>query len=248
MSAPSLTRVVKSLLRPAAERLAQQLDPRERIHYLHIGKNAGSQVNLVAAQINRHSDHYRIVPRGHDVRLEDLPPGERYFFSIRDPASRFVSGFYSRKRKGQPRIYSEWSKHEAAAFRHFDHANDLAEALFEPGERGAAAFSAIKSILHTAMDQVGWFERSGSFLELTPPIWILRQEHFSADLDSLMRALGCEKLQVTLANGAVSAHRNDYSGIPPLSPVARRNLARWYAQDYELYARCCAWLETQTVP
>ena len=32
----------------------------------------------------------------HAVRLRDVPVGEKFFFFVRDPVSRFVSGFHSR--------------------------------------------------------------------------------------------------------------------------------------------------------
>lgn len=233
---------VKTVLEPATERVARRLDWRERVHFLHIGKNAGSQIGQVARQINERSDRLRVVVQGHSVRLLDLPEGARYFFSIRDPIRRFVSGFYSRKRRGQPRIHVPWSPHEALAFQRFEHANDLAESLDERGVRRIHAFCAMKSISHVSMDQVGWFDRAGFFLEVRPPVWIVRQEHLAEDLRSLMGRLGCGELPLVLSD-SVAAHRNDYSGIPPLSERARTNLTRWYAQDLLLYAACCAWIE-----
>ncbi|MEZ4338031.1 MAG: hypothetical protein R3B82_15535 [Sandaracinaceae bacterium] len=185
----------------------------------------------------------RIVVQGTVCGSSISPPSHDYFFSIRDPIGRFVSGFYSRKRKGQPRIYVEWTEDEAAAFARFDHANDLAEALFQPGPDGQAAFAAIKSIFHTAMDQVSWFERRGQFLEVRPPIAILRQESLTRDLTAFLDVIGCADMPIEVSRDPVSAHSNTYEGIPRLSDRAKDNLRRWYAQDYELYARCCEWIE-----
>ena len=121
------------------------------IVFLHIGKNAGTQVQHVTRQL----EHYGIVVKsyGHRVKLFELPHDSQYFFSIRNPASRFVSGFYSRKRKGQPRLHNEWTPHEAIAFESFEHANELAENLFSTGAIGTRARQAIKSISHTGMQQ-----------------------------------------------------------------------------------------------
>jgi hypothetical protein len=41
----------------------------------------------------------------------------------------------------------------------------------------------------------------------------------------------------------VSAHRNDYADVKPLSEHAKTNLRKWYSQDFELYRQCCSWLE-----
>lgn len=221
-------------------------DRRERIHFLHIGKNAGTQIAYVISQVNERAGNCRIVKHGHRVRLRDLPPRERYFFSIRSPDTRFVSAFYSRKRKGQPRRYSEWSDEEARAFAEFAHANDLAESLFAPGGAGRNAMCAIKSISHCSMNQIDWFDCCGYALELRPPVAILRQEQLAGDLAKLHDALAIT-VELRLSEDAAESHRTDYSETPPLSERARENLYRWYAQDFEFYARCVGWIEAQEV-
>jgi hypothetical protein len=219
-------------------------EARETIAFLHIGKNAGSQFMRVAEQINAESETVRIARQAHHRRLGSLEPEQRYVFSIRSPISRFRSGFYSRKRKGAPKLYAEWTAHEARAFERFEHANDLAEALFEGGQRGLDALSAIKSIKHCAMDQIGWFDLHGNFLQIRPPITIVRQEKFDADIARFLRLIGFHR-PVQLSDDTVLAHQNDYSGIAPLSDKARENLSRWYAQDLEFYRVCEFWLSQQ---
>ncbi|WP_371158417.1 hypothetical protein [Jannaschia sp. 2305UL9-9] len=160
--------------------------------------------------------------------------------------SRFKSGFYSRKRKGQPRIYSEWSAHDEIAFSEFEHANDLAESLFEPGERGRKAWAAMKSIRHTSQNQSDWFSCHGNFLRVRPPIWIVRQEHFDADLRDLVALIFADTdlPKIDLGDDDGSAHRNDYTSTPSLSETAKANLSTWYAQDIGFYDMCTAWLES----
>ena len=72
------------------------------IAFLHIGKNAGTQIMHLAQQLKPHGIHVHQLP--HSKKLYELPLAINYFFSIRHPITRFKSGFYSRKRKGQPRI------------------------------------------------------------------------------------------------------------------------------------------------
>lgn len=220
--------------------------PKDRtiVHFLHIGKNAGTQIAKVAQQINAQYPKLRILKHEHDVTLRDLPSGAIYFFSIRNPIKRFVSGFYSRKRKGQPRLNKEWSPDEALAFAEFEHAVDLAEGLFESGAKGLKAFYAIKSMRHTAQSQVDWFCMQGHFLELTPPVWIIRQEKFDADLAEFQKRLGIEA-NVAITDDPAQAHKTDYSTVPPLTEKAIGNLARWYAQDFEFYRVCEAWIESR---
>ena len=217
--------------------------PRE-IAFLHIGKNAGTQIMHIAQQLKAHGLHVHQLP--HSRKLYEIPPQMNYFFSIRDPITRFKSGFYSRKRKGQPRIYVEWTPAEARAFGRFEHANQLAEALFSTGESGYEAVQAIQSIRHTAMQQIDWFERM-SFLDLRPPVWIIRQEKFAADFGVFLARAGLPLRFSDLnpASDAAAAHSNDYSQAPELSELAQENLRRWYARDFLFYDLCVRWMRKQ---
>lgn len=212
------------------------------VAFLHIGKNAGTQIMHLAEQLAPHGLHIRQL--SHATKLYEVPEQVPYFFSIRNPVTRFKSGFYSRKRKGQPRLYVEWTRAEALAFGKFEHANDLAEALFRADDLGLMAAQAIQAIRHTAMQQIDWFERVG-FLSVRPPVWIIRQEAFEPDFDRLLArmglALSCGKLQP--ARDPATAHRNDYSATPELSDLARQNLLRWYARDVVFYDLCVQWMK-----
>lgn len=218
------------------------IGPTHRVHFLHLGKCAGTQVAAVSAAVAP-----AILCHPHGVGLRDLPADQPWFFSIRDPITRFRSGFYSRKRKGQPRYLSEWQPAEAQAFAAFDHANDLAEALFAPGPDGRAAFAAIHAIAHTARRQCDWFIGCADFLDQRPPVWIVRQEQFDGDMRRLLDRIGLPQGDAPLpvAQDDCGAHRNDYADTPALSDLAVRNLARWYASDQQLYALCQDWIDMQ---
>ncbi|WP_101066292.1 sulfotransferase family 2 domain-containing protein [Roseovarius salinarum] len=218
---------------------------RRKVNFLHIGKTAGNQIGLVAKQIKSGAAPVEIVKHPHRIRLRDLPKDEPYFFSIRHPLTRFVSGFYSRKRKGWPRhANGKWSPDEALAFETFAEANDLAEALFLTDDRGRDAFCAMNSVEHTAMEQTDWFMFMGYFLKTHPPVWIIRQEHFEADLDILLDRLDVPRDSIELSSDPARAHINPYDH-PDLSQKAIDNLTRWYAQDIAFYGMCEAWLTRQ---
>ncbi|MFT5796976.1 MAG: hypothetical protein ACI84R_001031 [Candidatus Azotimanducaceae bacterium] len=214
------------------------------IHFLHIGKCAGSQVGRIARQINQDPDGHRIIKHHHDVYLRHLHKKADYFFSIRHPISRFSSGFYSRKRKGAPKLHIEWSPDDTFAFETFEHANDLAEALFEKTDLGHKAWAAMKSIRHTAQNQSDWFYCRGSFLFTRPPIWILRQENFDANLTTFFdRAkLDLGDCKIKISSDPKAAHANNYTDIPPLSDKAREKLSLWYAQGIAFYDMCEVWM------
>ena len=232
-----IRRTARRLIKPFKRRS----DPGERIHLLHVSKAAGNQLKHVARQINRDNKMIKIKAYGHEVGLSDLPPGNRYFFGTRDPVSRFYSGFYSRKREGRPKTTVAWSEYERFSFGKFDHANDLAEALFDDSSLGVEATAAMRSIRHPARNLVDWFKFAGAMFECRPPVWIVRQERFEDDLQTLLGRLGHHG-EVTLEALSEKAHRFDYGGVPPLSEKARRNLRSWYVQDYEFLRLCEIWM------
>ena len=216
--------------------------PTGSVHYLHVGKAAGTQIKHVIEQVNQPRLAGKLVAHNHEIGLADLPHDDDYFFSTQDPATRFKSGFYSRLRKGQPRIYVEWSEHERLAFEQFPHANDLAESLFLTGQKGQNATAAIRSIRLCSRNLVDWFKFCGNLFEVRPPIWIIRQENFSADLDIFLKRIGHDG-PLDLVTGETASHANDYDDIPNLSDTAKTNLHRWYAQDYEFLEMCEAWMD-----
>jgi hypothetical protein len=96
------------------------------LHFLHIGKTGGSAVRYALEPI---ADRFDIVLHEHSTTLKDVPDHERAFFVVRDPISRFVSGFNSRLRRGRPKNNARWSLGEFLAFSYFKTPNALAEAL-----------------------------------------------------------------------------------------------------------------------
>ncbi|MBE0470642.1 MAG: sulfotransferase family 2 domain-containing protein [Methyloprofundus sp.] len=204
---------------------------RETIEFLHIGKNGGTAIMNLMRQINAEcKEPYFFNKNNHSINLADIPLNHRYFFSVRSPLSRFSSAFYSRKRKGQPRIYREWRPEEEVAFSNFEHANDLAESLFSEGDIGLKAFSAMRSISHLKKFQYNWFNQIDYMFYERPPIYILRQESLSSDIDILMSKLGIST-DLDLTSDPLHAHKTDYSAIPALSEQAKKNLEKWYEAD-----------------
>lgn len=213
--------------------------------FLHLGKTAGTQIKLVLDQLA--GPEFRTKIYGHGKTLSDIPDGIPYFFSIRQPVSRFVSGFYERRRQGGAMYPNPWSPFEAVAFGHFEHANDLAEELFSEGKTGRHAREAILSISHTARRQADHFARQGSFLNEKPPVAIVRQEVFERDMRWLLDKFEIElPLESFLARSRPKVRVTDYTGIPELSRRARENIENWYINDMWFYRDCENWIVEQT--
>ena len=123
------------------------------MHFIHIGKTGGSAIKHALRPFYKAGAEMALGPivlhRGHEFRLKDVPRGDLAIFCVRDPLSLFVSAFYSRLRKGQPKDYFEWSPGEAAAFARFSTPQALAGALVSRMTRSAqAAKQAMRSIQH----------------------------------------------------------------------------------------------------
>ena len=209
------------------------LDRRPRAHFLHIGKTAGTAVK-VALKEAQGSSHYRLVPHKHHHHLSAIPEADYYFFCVRDPIARYVSGFVSRQREGRPRYYNPWGKNEAEAFARFDSPDVLAVSLSAGGTEQREAEAAMRAIQHLHSSFWDWFGDSDYFTRRSGHLlWIGRQE--SLDVSSLAAVLGLSRLELPTdpkrANKTTDAK-------PQLSDLARQNLRQWYAKDYMFLELC----------
>lgn len=212
----------------------KQLD--RSIHFLHIGKTGGTAIKHVLAPLCQQWP--RLQLHAHPTRLQDVPVGQAVFFFLRDPVARFVSGFYSRQRKGQPRYNSSWSTAEAQAFARFDSANALALALSasDPAECNAA-HAAMAAIQHVRDSYWYWLGSPDALWQRRHDVLLIgQQEHLADDVRILGQLLGLPLC--ALPTDPVQAHRHPGPLPPPLQPQARLNLQAWYAADYAALATC----------
>ena len=151
----------------------------------------------------------------------------------------FSSAFYSRKRRGLPRIEVPWVPSEEAAFSRFSTPNELALALSSTDpERRAAGVDAMKSILHIRSPHWTWFKDESSFLARQSDILFIGfQETLNEDFSLLKRILNLPE-EVTLPDDDVVAHRNPTSVDKRLDDQASRNLKAWYRRDYQFLELC----------
>jgi hypothetical protein len=198
------------------------------IHYLHIGKTGGTSIVHHLKEINAEvNTPYQFCFYQHQVHLTHLPKNQLYFFSLRDPISRFVSGFYSTKNqnKGVP-----WTQLETTAFNFFPEANFLAESLSDTTVWGGRAHDAMRAIKHVSDFQCSWLEPQ-ALIEKYPPMQVLFQETLEADFNAMLSKLSLPPLSMTLQNKAVE------QSLQPLSATAIDNLKIWYSRDFNFIFR-----------
>lgn len=210
----------------------------EKIHFLHIGKTGGTALGHVLREYSQ-TENYEIASHFHDISLEDIPVGEGVFFCLRDPLSRFVSSFYSRQRKGQPRYNFEWSDEEKIAFSAFETVDSLGIALASKhGEHYDAAVHALTNIYHVRSSYYDWFKNNEYFLSRASDIrFVGFQESLNEDFARLKAFLSLPK-EAHLPTNDIEAHRNPAYVDRRLSPEAAEALRDWYKKEYSFYNFC----------
>ena len=204
------------------------------LHFLHVGKTGGTAVKHALAPV---AGPLGIALHDHDVRLADLPPGDRAFLFLRDPIDRFVSAFHSRRRQGRPRHDWPWSEAERVAFARFATPGALADAL---GADDPAALDAMAGIAHINRPQSWWTGPAEALAGRREALLMVgRRETLGRDVARLSGLLGLDE-PLRLPDDDVEAHRNPPGLDARLSEPAREALRRWYAGDDALIAAAAA--------
>lgn len=222
--------------------------PRPTISVLHIGKTGGTALKGGLSSYMRQTGDRRFALHGHDDTLERIwaaDPRRPVFFAVRDPITRFVSGFSSRLRRGRPRYDVPWTDDETIAFSRFPSPNALGEALSDREHR-AAAVAAMSQIRHVNTALVDWLV-SPTYLEQHADkiLYIAHQSDLTADEKQICEVLGVPA--PLLPDDDIGAHRTPAGMATRLSDLAKANLAHWYALDFAVYDWClehrrtCGW-------
>lgn len=213
-------------------------------HFLHINKAAGSAVKETLFS-HRITEQYVLKLHTHDTTLEDVPKGEKFFFFLRDPVSRFVSGFNQQLNRGAPKYETEWSEEEEKVFSAFDSAEKIALALSSRDESlRKLAETGMKCINHVRTFYSDWFISDEYFeSRIEDLLFIGFQEHMDRDFAMLSKLLGLPK-DTTLPNDPVMANKSEvlqhgrYENRKKLSSLAMHNISQWYAKDIDFYNKC----------
>ena len=207
------------------------------VHVLHIAKTGGTTLHVMLKQhkIRRTADRRPLIVHNHKTTLADVLARHRKnqaVFFLRDPLARFVSGFNSRLREGQPQKHVAWKPEEAVAFTYFSNANDLAEALSSNRQlvqdRAYFAFGALPH----ARNRYTYYFQNPEYLSrrIDRVAFIGFQETYADDVKRLFSVLGVgDEVSVLHLHQAPATDSTD------LSRRATRNLRRWFADDIALY-------------
>lgn len=207
------------------------------MHFLHIGKTGGSAIKHALKKYKR-TENYIIKLHGHDITLKDIPRGEYITFVLRDPISRFVSGFYSRKRKGMPRYYVEWDDIEKEVFGIFETPGELARALADStSPNHSLALKAMRNIVHLERYQKWYIDFDYFHSRLEDIFFIGFQETLNDDFQKLLNLLKIND-KVELPSDEVLAHKNPQYVDKRICESGESALREWYSDDYKFLSMC----------
>ena len=206
---------------------------KQKVHLLHIGKTGGSAIKWALRELPE-TQHFSIILHGHGVSLNKIPPGDAVVFFLRDPISRFISGFYSRKRMGRPRYYSEWTKKEKTVFDRFDSPGALAVAL---ANKEPLALEAMTCVRHLRRYDKWYFSTEYFQSRIDDIFFVGFQESLDIDFTALKVKLGLPD-HITLPSDDVNAHKNPCDLDRKIDEAGLSALRDWYATDYRFIRAC----------
>ena len=228
-------------LRLRAKHFVWKAGRKRVLHFVHIGKTGGTALIDTLSRAHRTSPQYRIFFHPHHFTLHDVPAGEGAIFFLRDPITRFVSGFYGRQRQDYPRYNSPWRPGEKIAFEQFSAPQELALALSseDPVEKNNAV-QAMHNIAHVNTHYSFWLGSMADLERRADDIFFVGfQEQFNNHFEELRVSLQLPD-SVSLPNDQVRSHRNPDGLDRSLNEQATKNLRDWYAEDYQYYEFCKA--------
>ncbi len=215
-----------------------------QIYFIHVGKTGGTAVKKVARKyynVKRSKAPQTVtgslVLHNH-ISLSEAErrfgPAGKIAFTFRDPTERFTSGFYCRLRMGHPQHTSRWDASEAAAFSHFEDANDLAECLSSQHHaKRSAAFFAMDAIRHLRRGYAFHFgDRVNFILDQAPRVAAcIDTKNLTRNGSAFMQRLGFENLdENTFLSSANSTTHSKH-----LSELALKNLREYWSDEYAYY-------------
>jgi hypothetical protein len=210
---------------------------KKKLHFLHVGKTGGSAIKSVLEKY-KETSKYLLVLHGHGTSLRAVPEGESVVFFLRDPVSRFISGFYSRQRKGQPRFYSEWTSQEKEVFETFATPDELASSLAsESSENHALAIKAMSDVQHLRHYDDWYVDFDYFKSRIDDILYVGFQESLEADFIRLREILKLPKI-AALPDDDVGMHRNPERLDKSISESGVIALNKWYSEDIKFVLLC----------
>jgi hypothetical protein len=209
---------------------------------LHVGKCGGSSVK---AGLEAYLDPRRASIANHAQSRQEMAacadnPGRRFSYFVRDPVTRYVSGWIEAYRLGWPDYFRLLRFGELLAFMRFHSPNDLACALSSNDlNRQQAAQRAMHAIEHVQWGQADYWDGLENFGRcIGSQFFVGRTENFGEDYRRLVNELDSSGALLDSSMSRVPPEEHvmpdKYLGWKYLGDCAINNLRSWYHDDFVL--------------
>lgn len=210
------------------------------LHFVHVRKTGGTAIkHALRTRGVIETPYGDLVLHRHAFGLRDIGSRDHAFFCVRDPISRYRSGFLSRLRQGRPGHFRPWRPEERAAFERFATPQALALALASdnPDERTAAK-AAMTDVRHLPPMSAALGGAQHVRAMRKRIVYIGRQETLRVDWPAIRELLALPA-ELELSTDPVIAHvQPDVEFDASLDEHACSILREWYAEDYRLLEAC----------
>ena len=202
------------------------------LHFLHIGKTAGTTLKENLMFIGT-THKFRLIFHAHQMPLSKIPEGEKVACFLRHPGERFASGFYHHKREGAPVYHKKNSTSQKMGFLIFPELEDLVEGLFDSDPfRKELAYLTISANEHLARPLTFWFPSIKEIEDRKNDIlFIGLQEHFNYDFERLRKLLVINKWP----SEPQKLHSNPKGSSYAISPNTRCLLESFLEEDILIF-------------
>jgi hypothetical protein len=220
-----------------------QRSAKRRFAFLHIGKTGGSAIKEAINKNLELTGERKIAVFGHRAQLPEIVENglkHDLCFTVREPVSRFISGFNSRIRGGRDGMHG-WKPREIPVFERFASPNELAEALSsEDQATRQAAKAAMKSISHLKRDLTHHFGSVELLESIRDRIVFIGHLPSLDDDFKMFRTIVGLSADVELPKDEVGAHKapDTVTLVKKLSPLGEENVRKHYRKDYPIYEWC----------
>lgn len=213
---------------------------RKRLHFIHIGRTAGSSIRHSLIRFNILQKKYYFNYYGHSFKLHHLSKNQTYFFTIRSPINRFASGFNDRKNRARFEIITDPKKitkykistEEQKSFQIFSNANHLAESIYSnDSDTQSKAVMAMNNIKHINDPYTSYFNKED--LIVRKPFFVMETEKLEEDFSKFCEKLKLKKIDLPIDN-ILKRSSKDFDN-KKLSDLAILNLKSWYKKDFDFY-------------
>ena len=221
------------------------------LHFIHVGKTGGSALagalvragyaNWPGGDQSRpiaETPYGRIQFASHSMRRWTIPVEDHFFFCLRDPIARFMSAFYSRLNRGQPRYFFEWTVREQMIFEVWQTPQELAAGLISGDEVD-------RQLAEWGLENIRHLRPLPNYVGMVPQLkkrremiaYVARQETLAEDWVAIRKLFGIPE-DVELETDEVRAHRMSHRYDTSLEPEVEAALREFYARDYRVLEFC----------